>query len=105
MDFVGQRLLLGLPDEAIDGDEEGGEGLAGACGGGDQCVTAGSDFGPAECLGVCGGVELALEPGADGGVEGGEDVVGHHLSVFSSCSLCVPRSLLRRRSDMKSQIG
>ena len=32
VDFVGERLLLGFADEAVDGDEEGGEGLAGAGG-------------------------------------------------------------------------
>ena len=77
VDFVGQRLLLGPANEAVDGDEEGGEGLAGAGGGGDEGVAARRNLGPAEGLGVGGGAEFALEPGADGGVEGGEDVVGH----------------------------
>ena len=69
MDFVGERLLLGLADQAVDGDEEGGERLAGAGGGGDQRVAAGDDLGPAERLSVGGRAELALEPGADGGME------------------------------------
>ena len=82
VDLVGERLLLGFADQAVDGDEEGGEGLAGAGGGGDEGVAAGDDLGPAEGLGVGGGAELALEPGADGGVEGVEKVFGHRFSVI-----------------------
>ena len=70
LEFAG----FGLADKLVDADEEGGEGLAGAGGGGDERRLAGVDAGPAPGLGVGGVRETALEPGAHDRVERPERV-------------------------------
>ncbi len=52
----------GFAEELVDGDEEGGEGFAGAGGSGDEGGVAGEDGGPAGLLGFCGGAEFRNEP-------------------------------------------
>ncbi len=69
------RYLLG-PVGGVDGDEEAGQGLARAGGGGDQDIFAGQDPGPRPTLGLGRPVrEAAAEPGGDGRVELGGDAV------------------------------
>ena len=62
----------GLAEELVDADEEGGQGFAGAGGGGDEGGLAGEDGGPAVLLGFCGGTEFAEEPLGGDGVSPGE---------------------------------
>ena len=67
--------LLG-PVQAVDADEEGGQGLPRAGGGRDQRVPAGGDLHPARGLGRGRPVgEPSVEPGSDGGMEQVEHVV------------------------------
>ena len=74
VDGVFQRRFLRLSQEPVYAGEEGGERLAGAGGSGDEGIAAGDDLRPAPLLGLGGRVEATLEPGADGGVEGVQDV-------------------------------
>ena len=56
----------GVAGEAVEGVEEGGEGLAAAGGGMDERVVALRDGGPAACLGLGRRLEARLEPCPDG---------------------------------------
>ena len=67
---------LGLANELVDANEEGGEGLAGAGRGGDERGLTGVDAGPALRLGVGGVVEALFEPGAHDRMKGRERVAG-----------------------------
>ena len=85
-----ERARLGLANELIDADEEGGEGLAGARGRGHEGGFAALDTGPAESLRVRRAFEAALEPGANGGVERGQALRGggrrpHRIAVEHLC--------------------
>ncbi|MNF70023.1 hypothetical protein D3C84_519220 [compost metagenome] len=93
LDVVGQRLerrdvdhqgfvwqALGVfqatVNQVVDHGEEGGEGLAGTGGGGDQSRAALADQRPRPGLGGGDRREFVAEPGADGGVEAGQGTVG-----------------------------
>src|SRR2546425_8589994 len=69
LDLIFKRRLLGLTEQAIDADEEGGEGLSGAGGSCDERIAPGHYVRPAERLGICGRLEASLEPSANGWVE------------------------------------
>ena len=64
-----EALRLAAADELVDADEEGGEGFAGAGGGGDEGVAAGADGGPGGGLGIGGSLEGGAEPGGYEGME------------------------------------
>jgi hypothetical protein len=66
----------GREHQAIDGAEEGGEGLAGAGGGEQQGGGAAGDRGPAEHLRGGGGLEAGGEPRARGRVQEGQRIDG-----------------------------
>jgi hypothetical protein len=70
LDPVFEGAGFGLADKPVDSDEEGGEGLTGAGGRGDEGVAPRDNVRPA--IGLRGGWrgEAALEPGAGYGVEG-----------------------------------
>src|SRR5687767_5287975 len=59
----------GEADQTVEAKQECGEGLAGACGSGNENVAAGADDGPAEVLRLGDGGEAALEPFRGEGVE------------------------------------
>ncbi|MNP06044.1 hypothetical protein D3C76_980130 [compost metagenome] len=92
LDVVGQRLerrnvdhqgfvrqafegFQATVDQVVDHGEEGGEGLAGTGGGGDQGRAALADQRPRPGLGGGDRRESLAEPGADGGVEAGQGTV------------------------------
>ena len=73
----GQAAFDGLAEEVVDGDKEGGEGLAGAGGGRDERRVTGDDSGPAGSLRLGGRAEFGEEPLGGNGVspaEGGGDL-------------------------------
>ncbi len=66
-----------LPGEQpVQGPQEGGQGLAGSGGGGDQDVLARGDVGPRGGLDGGGRAQAGLEPGPGGGAEELEGVAG-----------------------------
>ena len=69
---VGQLRIHALPHQLIDAGEEGGEGLAGPGGSGDERVPPPGDGRPADGLGFRGSVETAAEPALDDGMERGQ---------------------------------
>ncbi len=73
---VGERPLHALADQRVDRREEGGQGLAGAGGGGNQGVPAGLDGRPGLSLRRGGRGEAAGEPGCDGRVKQPEGIHG-----------------------------
>ena len=68
----GEASFEGEAEEVVDGDEEGGEGFAGAGGGGDEGGVAGDDSGPAGLLRLGGRAEFGEEPLGGDGVGPGE---------------------------------
>ncbi len=73
----GEAAFDGLAEKVVDGDEEGGEGFAGAGGGGDEGGVAGDDGGPACFLRLSRRAEFGEEPLGRDGVgpgEGGGDL-------------------------------
>src|SRR5690606_29899807 len=70
---------------------EGGQGLAGAGGGGDQHMLAPLQARPGIPLGRGGPGEGGIEPGGNGGMELMNDVFGHHRYMRPAaidCKLC-----------------
>ncbi len=63
-------------------DEEGGEGFAGAGGGGDEGGVAGDDGGPAGLLGLGGRAEFGEEPLSGDGVRPGEGGGDFELGIL-----------------------
>ena len=59
---LGQAAVQPGPDEPVEAGHEGGQGLAGACGGGDQGVGAARNGGPPLGLSAGRGLEAAVEP-------------------------------------------
>ena len=85
----------GLAEEAVDGDEKGGERFAGAGGGGDEGGRAGDDGGPATLLRFGGGAELGDEPLLHDGVGPGEGGRGLRRRAQPAAWLIVPRGSSR----------